>query len=200
MQRHSELPGAICFQLMVQREKKEEVRKNIWSLKNVKSFPLVPQKQQQQQQQQLMMMQKFDKQHAALLTAAWASLEAWAPACASARTDSLHRASPPGWVGPPARRTNSPDFRQKQTHIIAGGECFISHISFTGVAAETQVTFHIQSDSYTCAVMQKRSLYFLWRTWKLLIKPETRRTETRICILSLLSLTTNPRGAPAQTE
>lgn len=39
MQRHSELPGAICFQLMVQREKKRRSKKKHLKFKKCQKFP-----------------------------------------------------------------------------------------------------------------------------------------------------------------
>lgn len=124
---------------------------------------------------------QFDKQRAALLTAAWASLEAWAPACASARKDWRRRASPPGWVGPPACRTNSPDFRQQQTHIIAGGECFMSHIwrFVTGVASSNKSLLESTHSQTVTHVPVRRNDHFVLsdELGKSLIKPETWRAE-----------------------
>ena len=51
------------------------------------------------------------------LTVVSGSLEAWAPACASARRDSPRRASPPGWVVQPVCGSSGSDLRRKR-HTI----------------------------------------------------------------------------------
>lgn len=46
---------------------------------------------------------------------------------------------------------------------------------------------HTQSDSYTCAGVQKWSLCFVWRTWKIANQTWNMESGGRICIPSLLS-------------